>query len=115
VAYINVESGVDLGYLPEMDHRLLGYPYTLNGSPYVPAYMAAHGIPHPSATEWRPQLDWNELQRRAEAEWRLLLQVYSNEEANMDWAGGGVLHFIIPIDALPARDFTRVWAGLQFV
>jgi uncharacterized protein YwqG len=50
-----------------------------------------------------------------EAEWRLLLQVFSNGEAEMDWGGGGVLHFCIPKEALSRRDFDRVWVEMQFV
>jgi uncharacterized protein YwqG len=45
----------------------------------------------------------------------LLLQVYSNEEAEMDFGGGGVLHFCIPKTALARRDFSRTWVDMQFV
>jgi uncharacterized protein YwqG len=63
--------------------------------------------------EWsRQRLD---IQHKAEAEWRLLLQVYSNEEADMDFGGGGVLHFCIPKEALSRRDFGQVWVEMQFV
>jgi uncharacterized protein YwqG len=113
-AYIEIESGADVGYLPVMDLHLLGYPFNLDGSTFVPCYMAEHGINYPSSRQAR-RLDWTAIQHQAEAEWRLLLQVYSNEEAGMDFGGGGVLHFCIPNDALAARDFTRVRANLQFV
>jgi uncharacterized protein YwqG len=111
-AYIDVDGGADVGYLPVMDHHLLGYPYNLDGSTFVPCYMAEHGIaypPFPQSRTW----DWTAMQHQAE--WRLLLQVYSNEEAGMDFGGGGVLHFCIASDALRARDFSRVRANLQFV
>jgi uncharacterized protein YwqG len=78
----------------EMDHRLLGYPYTLNN-------------PRPFSKV--------HLEGAADDDWRLLLQVYSNEEAVMDWAGGGVIHFGIARADLAARDFSRVWLNLDFV
>ncbi len=181
LAYITVVGGEDVGYLPEMDHRLLGYPYQLEPFTFTSAYMAAHDIEPPQvgmseetqaaqrramerlqeqAQQWRPpaggyngpfsvikaiadlasRVDIGDLlraadvlqprptpealaaQRRraaldqaAEAEWRLLLQVYSNDEAEMDWAGGGVIHFGIERAALAARDFSRVWVSLQFL
>ena len=125
-AYIDVQSGADVGYLPAMSHHLLGYPYCLGGSPFISGYLRVHGISHPyhdgglqlqTAQASKEELDqgWRDLQHKAESEWRLLLQVYSNEEAEMDWGGGGVLHFCIPKNALSRRDFTRVWVEMQFV
>ncbi len=56
-----------------------------------------------------------ELDRQITEEWRLLIQVYSNEDAEMDWMGGGVLHFGVRREALVIRDFSQVWASLQSV
>jgi hypothetical protein len=47
LGYITVVSGADVGYLPEMDHRLLGYPYQLESGAFTAAYMAVHGIEQP--------------------------------------------------------------------
>jgi hypothetical protein len=181
LGYIAVVGGADVGYLPEMDHRLLGYPYQLEPGAFTAAYLAAHGIESPQvgmseeaqkaqqramerlqeqAQQWRPpaegyngplsvikaiadlasRVDIGDLLRAAdvlqprpspealaaqrhhaaldqaaEAEWRLLLQIYSNDEAEMDWAGGGVIHFGIERAALATRDFSRVWVSLQFL
>jgi hypothetical protein len=122
-AYINVQTGADVGYLSAMNHHLLGYPYCLGGSPFITCYLKAHGIPHPYTIELQGTKeerehklrDVRDLQHKAEKEWRLLLQVFSNEEAQMDWGGGGVLHFCIPKEALARRDFDRVWVEMQFV
>jgi uncharacterized protein YwqG len=181
LGYIDVTTGKAVGYLPEMDLRLLGYPYELEPTTFEEAYRAAHGIPLPPtdttawdkklqalahlrdlAQEWRPpeggyhgiedvvrafedfksRVDASDLMRTLQAitppreseearrageearaeldrkvteEWRLLFQVYSNEEAGMDWAGGGVIHFGIRRDALAVRDFSQVWVSLQFL
>jgi uncharacterized protein YwqG len=181
LGYIAVTGGSDVAYLPEMDHRLLGYPYALEPFTFTDAYRAAHSIERPEsalhqggeearrramerlqelAQQWRPpaagynspedvinaindlpsrvdmhdlmrtldiaqpkptpaaleaQRQRQELDRQAEEEWRLLLQVYSNDEAQMDWAGGGVIHFGIQRDDLATHTFSRVWVSLQFL
>jgi uncharacterized protein YwqG len=95
LALIDVVTGDRFtSFEAEMDHRLLGYPYTLNNPR---PFSEAH------------------LQHVAEGEWRLLLQVYSNEEAQMDWAGGGVIHFGIARTDFAAREFSHVWVNLDFV
>jgi uncharacterized protein DUF1963 len=130
-AYIGVVMDSDADYRDAMGHHLLGYPLSLGESTLIAGHLAAHGIPHPYRLDLSgppeeqqkkylelqdkgPEL-LRDLQHKAEGEWRLLLQIYSNMEADMDWAGGGVLHFCIPKDALTRRDFTRVWANMQFM
>jgi uncharacterized protein YwqG len=119
-AYVDVESGADIGYLPVMNHHLLGYPHCLGRSPFIAGYRKAYSIPDPYAIDLQGtpeglQRKLTDLQHKAEKEWRLLLQVYSNEEAEMDFGGGGVLHFCIPKEALARRDFSQVWVEMQFV
>lgn len=111
-AYLDILLGADLDYLLEMDHRLLGYPHSLDGSPFIAGYLGTRQLRYEDAVSDGLE-GYNRLAQAAEAEWRLLLQVYSNEEAAMDWAGGGVLHFCIPKEALAARDFSRVWLDMQ--
>jgi hypothetical protein len=132
--YIDIQSGADVGELSVMNHHLLGHPFSLGRSPYLAGYLKDHDIPDPYAIDLQGTMEeqqqkvqeshdkaqelhqkLQDLQHKAEMEWRLLLQVYSNEEAAMDFAGGGVLHFCIPNEALARRDFSRVWVDLQFV
>jgi uncharacterized protein DUF1963 len=180
LALIDVVGGESAGFDEVMDHRLLGYPYTLDGPhPFLEAYLERNGIERPTpgqqeewraryqrametlqeaAQDWRPPAEgyqsaddvWRAmadfesrvdmaplisaahdlqppppppgyqarmaaLTQAADDEWRLLLQVYSNEAAEMDWAGGGVIHFGIARADLAARDFSRVWVNLDFV
>lgn len=122
IAYIDFLMGADVGFTPVMTHRLLGYPVSLERSPLITPYLKTHGIADPFEPAVQAVLDggrelhrtMRDLQHKAEAEWRLLLQVYSNEEAQMDW-GGGVLHFCIPKQALSRREFDRVWVEMQFL
>jgi len=126
-AYVDIQSSADVGYVSAMTHRLLGYPYCFDRSPLVPGYLKTHGIPNPFTRiagsdpqefqdRWEElQHQWQDFQHKAESEWRLLLQVFSNEEAQMDWGGGGVLHFCMSQEALSRRDFENVWLEMQFV
>jgi uncharacterized protein YwqG len=184
--YTDLVMGNSAGFETEMDHRLLGYPYTLNPDPFLAGYVARNGIARPTLPEQVAELarreralaalqeqaqtgqtggpavppdadadrgpgeaegliaglvargDSASLQRAlegmqlppappafvarmealrgaAEAEWRLLLQVYANGEAEMDWAGGDVLHLGIARADLAARDFSRVWVSVDFM
>jgi hypothetical protein len=122
IAYIDVLTGNDIGFLDQMDHHLLGYPCSLGGSPFIYAgpanpfwdqYRSGHVPVIEPLSLGHDQQTLRDMRHRAEAEWRLLLQVYSNEEAQMDWEGGGVLHFCIPRTALSQRDFDRVWPVVQ--
>lgn len=123
LGYIEVYSGIDVGYLPEMDLHLLGFPYELEPFPFTAAYLAEHNLTRPiiamteaRQSEMRQAMEHaRELDRRAADEWRLLFQVYSNDVAEMDWAGGGVIHFGVKRAALTARDFSQAWVSLQFL
>ena len=112
-ALIDLDLDVNLGSWEAGAHRLLGYPYNYASSTLLECELAARRIPH----------DWmiasparrRQLEQDAAHRWRLLLQVGSSDDAAMDWAGGGVLHFCIERDALPRRDFPRVWVNMQFL
>jgi hypothetical protein len=177
-AYVDLVMGTSAGFETEMDHRLLGYPYTLNPDPFLSGYLARNGLERPTLPEdpagqerlerakaileeqaqtWRLPLPGDyrgpedaeraiadltasvdlaamhralagleptppppeylarmeELRRAAEAEWRLLLQIYQNDEAEMDWSD--VLHVGIARADLAARDFSRVWLKSDFM
>lgn len=47
------------------------------------------------------------------SEWRLLLQLASESEANMNWGDGGFLYYWIREQDLAERRFDRVWCILQ--
>jgi hypothetical protein len=94
-------------------HHLLGHSYNLGGSTLADCEVAARRIPCESLEV--DSARWKELARQAARRWRLLLQVESSDEAEMDWGGGGLLHFCIEREALRARDFSRVWLNMQVI
>jgi hypothetical protein len=107
-------------------HRFLGYPDEVQGSMYggfpgvlqttkdrpgvnpftkeamiIPG-ITLHGVP----------ADVLAL-LRTKAEWRLLLQLDSDDELGWCWGDMGTLYFWIREDDLRARRFDRVWLQLQ--
>ena len=95
-------NSVNRGRFEDGGHHLLGYACNLGSSGR--AIAAAR-------TDGRPGAADPEAIRR----WRLLLQLDSSIVAHMDWAGGGMLQWLIESDRLQARDFSRVQATLLFL
>ncbi len=108
-ACIGIEHEINRGAFG--DHQLLGYPYGLEYSPLIEADNAMD--------DWRNiAYDSEEriaLERDINRRWMLLLQVDSSGDLNMDWAGGGLLHFCIERERLSARDFNHIWLDMQFL
>lgn len=107
-AYLDVRDP-GAGSIPT-EHRLLGWPDPVqNAEMELECQLMSTGI------EW----SWDDMDRiRAElesdiAEWRLLLQLASDDAANMMWGDVGLLYFWIREPDLAARDFSRVWMILQ--
>jgi hypothetical protein len=115
LAFIEVESGEDLGF-SDFASYLLGYPYDFAGSsPLIAAAASTDPSFDVSQPKNVPYLETvRDQHHRAEAEWRLLMQVSSIQEAQMDFGGGGFLYFCIPKTALSERDFSRVWVTMFF-
>lgn len=116
--YSDVENKLDLirsgEILPAPDHRLLGYAYPLEISPVLLAYLKSRGL---DSTTWslaRPE-QRRVIERAADDEWQLLLQVGTDPETGMDWAGGGYIYYCIPRAALRDRDFSSVWLEMEFL
>ncbi len=97
-------------------HRLLGKPEIIQNPMEKECQMVTNGIPW-GTTEWFTD---PEMRKRGEAllesapdEWRLLLQVDSDFDADMMWGDIGRLYFWIRDEDLKKRDFSRCWMILQ--
>jgi uncharacterized protein YwqG len=107
-AYMDVRDQ-GAGSIPT-EHRLLGWPDIVqNAEMELECQLMSSGI------EWT----WDDMDRiRAElepeiAEWRLLLQLASDDDAGMMWGDVGLLYFWIREPHLATRDFSRVWMIMQ--
>ena len=93
-------------------HQLLGHPSPIQGSEMeLECQLASHGLyvgdPSGFADPRAKALG------AGASEWRLLLQVDSDDAASMMWGDCGRLYFWITEDALRRRAFEECWMILQ--
>lgn len=92
-------------------HRLLGHPDQIQGDMTVECQLVSHGLNIGDGSAWNdrrariPEPGWSD--------WRLLLQVASDEGPGMMWGDAGFLYFWIREQDLARRAFDRVWTILQ--
>jgi uncharacterized protein YwqG len=87
-------------------HRLLGNPDTIQDDMRLECQLAANGVSDASAPAAGPL-------KAGATNWRLLLQIDSDDTLGMRWASAGMIYFWIEYDALAARRFENVWVVLQ--
>jgi uncharacterized protein YwqG len=110
------ELGAYLHALPEVDepprqHQLLGHPAPVQGDMQVEAQLVSHGIYCGDSSGFEDARA-TELRKRA-TEWRLLLQIDSDEEAGMLWGDAGRIYFCLRREDLAARNFDAAHTILQ--
>lgn len=94
------------------DHRVGGYPSPAQGDDMeLEAQLASNGVYLGNGNGYKSKAA---MQLKAgAADWRLLLQVDSDDDAGMMWGDVGLLYFWIREDDALARDFSKVWLILQ--
>ena len=110
--YINFCEEFDTMYSKEnIIHRLLGHPDPVQGAMEVECQLASNGIycgnPDGYKDPGAPAL------RSGARDWRLLLQIDSDEKASMMWGDVGRIYYWIRKDDLAARNFNNAWFDLQ--
>jgi uncharacterized protein YwqG len=92
-------------------HQFLGLPGEIQGPMESECHRASHGMSDDAGNAAEPARE-AEIAKES-ANWRLLLQVDSDDDAGMMWGDGGRLYFWIPKDALANRRFEDAWMILQ--
>lgn len=99
-----------LGPDPAIIHRLLGHPDPVQGDMMVECQLASNGIyvgrahqPTEAETRVKP----------GARDWRLLLQIDSDDNSNMTWGDVGRIYYWIRDEDLRERNWDRVWLVLQ--
>ncbi len=95
----------------EPRHLMLGHPDPVQGEMQLECQLVSHGLycgdstgyNHPRASELEGGAD----------DWRLLLQVDTDDDASMMWGDTGRLYFWVTEDALRRRAWTEVHLVLQ--
>jgi len=100
-----------MGPLEGPVYRIGGYAHEIQGNVSLEAQYVSHGFYCGDSSGY-------DKGRKAGLEpgaddWRLLLQVDSEERTGMDWGDGGRIYFMIHKDAIRQREFEKVWLILQ--
>jgi uncharacterized protein YwqG len=108
------EIGVYAEVLPSGDpviHRLLGHPDPVQGDMQLECQLAVNGVYCGDGSSSR---DPRTARLRPGAmDWRLLMQVDSQDEAGMMWGDVGRLYYWIRQEDLTAGRWDRTWLILQ--
>lgn len=94
-----------------MYHRVGGYPEPVQGDPKLEAELVSHGLycGDPSGYNRGKELRlW-----QGAMDWELLLQVDSDENANMMWGDVGRLYYLFRRQDLELRAFEKAWLVFQ--
>ena len=98
-------------FAPAVSHQLLGHPDQIQSDMTVECQLVTSGLYTGDSSGWTDA-------RAAEleagwADWRLLLQVASDEAARMMWGDLGYLYFWIRDSDMQATHFEKSWMILQ--
>lgn len=95
----------------EPAHRIGGWPDLVQNSMWLGAQLASNGIYVGGPEGYRdPRVPGLEA---GAGDWRLLLQIDSDDDAAMMWGDVGRLYFLIREDDLASSAFDRCWFELQ--
>lgn len=96
----------------EIKHRLLGFPWLIQGEMELECQLVTNGIYCGNASGYRSE----EARQLAEgaADWRLLMQIDSDEDnPGWMWGDSGSVYFWIKDQDLRAKNFADTWLILQ--
>jgi uncharacterized protein YwqG len=109
------QAGVYSDAIPEPEseliHRLLGHPDPIQGDMQLEAQLAFHGLNCGDPSGYQDPRA--ESLGRGATDWRLLLQIDSDDDARMMWGDVGRLYYWIRRADLAGNRFDDVWLILQ--
>jgi len=95
----------------EVCHQILGYPQPIQGDMQLECQLVSNGLFCGDSTGYHDPRA-KELAKGVE-DWKLLLQLDSDDNAKMMWGDVGRLYFWIHQENLQNRDFGKSWMVLQ--
>ena len=102
---------LDAMNVEKTNHKLLGYPNIIQGEMQLECQLASNGIYIGDSTGYNnpmiPSL------KNGAMNWRLLLQIDSDDRTGMMWGDAGRLYFWILKQDLKNCNFDNVWMILQ--
>jgi len=102
------EAEQDNGY----QHQLLGYPYYIQGNDME--LMCERGYRGNDIYTWSSDPEQARQEEQAAADWRLLLQLASDEEnTDLLWGDAGLIYWFIRKQDLAQGNFENTWIQFQ--
>ena len=98
-------------FISQPKHQFLGHPYIIQNPMEIECELIANGI-YCGDAEWTKHPRLAEFEEKAK-DWRLLLQLDSDDYTDMMWGDVGMLYFWMREDALLAGKFADAWMVLQ--
>jgi uncharacterized protein YwqG len=96
---------------PEPQHQILGSPHVIQGDMPLECQLVINGLYAGNASGYKDPRR-KELEPGS-ADWTLLLQIDSDDNAKMMWGDAGMLYVWIRRQDLTARNFEKAWTVLQ--
>lgn len=112
-SYWSYVDGFETQFYPEEsgNHHMLGHSANIQGDMQLEAQLVTHGL-YCGDTSGYEDPRACELESGA-GDWLLLLQLDSDDPADLMWGDEGMLYFWIRREDLQQRRFDKVWMSLQ--
>ena len=105
------ESRINAAWLDDPDHRIGGYPGNIQSELMeINCELLSQGLPLDTPDD---SVEGRTAAVAAE-DWRLLLQIASDNAAGIEWFEGGTLYFWVREQDARAGDFEKTWIQLQY-
>ena len=101
----------DLERISYGGHAFGGWPYLVQNPMELECEMVSNGV-YAGSPEAYAHPRMSEFQERA-ADWRLLLQINSDDELDWMWGDSGKVYFLCREDDIANKRFERAWTILQ--
>ena len=92
-------------------HKILGWPDLMQGDNFTEAQLVTNGLYCGDGTGYRDPRAKVLVTKRHD--WQLLLQVDTDDNADMMWGDAGLVYFLIKKDDLATRSFDNIWFSFQ--
>lgn len=96
---------------PDVWHHMLGYPDEIQNDMQLECQLVTNGLYVGDSSGYRDRR--RRLLETGAADWRLLLQLDTDENIGVEWGDSGRLYFWIRNADLQACDFSQCWTILQ--
>lgn len=96
---------------PQVNHKIFGYSNNIQGEMELECELVTKGLYYKDYRAFDSQK--KEEFERKEKEWKLLLQIDSDDKTEMMWGDSGRLYFWIKQKDLENLDFDKAWFILQ--